>query len=84
MDTISVGALRQNPTQAINEVLDGGVVVVTLHNRPVADIVPHRKRSGATLEDLRRMYDRPRQDTGLRELLRELRAEPERDPWSEA
>lgn len=40
MRTITVAELRQNPTSALNEVADGGTLVVTKHRRPVAKLIP--------------------------------------------
>lgn len=40
MKTISVGELRQNPTQMLDDVAGGETYVVTRHNREVARIVP--------------------------------------------
>jgi prevent-host-death family protein len=47
MNTVSVGALRQNPTAALNAVADGETVIVTKHNRPIADLVPHSRPDDA-------------------------------------
>ncbi len=40
MKTISVGELRQNPTQMLDDVAAGEVYVVTRHNREVAHVIP--------------------------------------------
>ena len=40
MKTISVGELRQNPTQMLDDVAGGETYVVTRHNREVARVVP--------------------------------------------
>lgn len=40
MKTITVGQLRQNPTQMLDEVEAGEVFVVTRHHREIARIVP--------------------------------------------
>lgn len=40
MKTISVGELRQNPTQMLDDVAAGETYVVTRHSREVARIVP--------------------------------------------
>ncbi|GAB96226.1 prevent-host-death family protein [Kineosphaera limosa] len=40
MKTISVGELRQNPTQMLDDVAAGETYVVTRHNREVARVVP--------------------------------------------
>ena len=40
--TISVGELRQNPTQMLRDVQNGVTYVVTNHGSPVADISKHQ------------------------------------------
>ena len=40
MKTISVGELRQNPTQMLDDVASGETYVVTRHSREVARVVP--------------------------------------------
>lgn len=84
--TVSVGELRQNPTRALNEVLDGATVVVTRHNRPIADLVPHVGPPGIAAADL---MDRLRELGGPIEIddeflddLAAWRAAPERDYWT--
>lgn len=56
MKTITVGQLRQNPTQMLDEVEAGEVYRITRHDREIARIVPRdtssvllpRKRSGGS------------------------------------
>jgi prevent-host-death family protein len=52
-NTISIGQLRQNPTQMIRDVVAGAIYTVTDRGRPVADVVPHRSPqwvSGASVD----------------------------------
>jgi prevent-host-death family protein len=79
--TVSIRELRQNPTDAINEAMDGHIVTITRNNRPVADIVPHTKRSGATPEEIARIV---RMTPGVGDWMSDLRAQREEladDPW---
>ncbi|MFC4616604.1 type II toxin-antitoxin system Phd/YefM family antitoxin [Cellulomonas algicola] len=41
MTTIGVGELRRDASGVLRRVAQGERVVVTLHGRPVADLVPH-------------------------------------------
>ena len=41
LHTISVGMLRQNPTQMISDVRDGAEYILTDRGRPVAQILPY-------------------------------------------
>ena len=84
--TISVGQLRQNPTQMIRDVRAGEVYVLTDRGVPVADIAPHRALRGVPSETAA---------AALRELAREFGPDPAwvahveafrddfelRDPW---
>lgn len=45
-ETVPVAQLRQNPAPALQSVSEGRTLVVTNHNRPVADLVPHKERRG--------------------------------------
>lgn len=61
MKTISVGELRQNPTQMLADVEAGETYRVTRHNREVArvipvvpgvELIPAKKRGGAKTREL--------------------------------
>lgn len=41
-NTISIGELRQNPTQMLREVKAGATYVITDCGEPIADVVAHR------------------------------------------
>ncbi|GAB3799170.1 hypothetical protein GCM10028798_12160 [Humibacter antri] len=79
--TVSIRELRQNPTDAINEVESGHVVTITRNHRAVADIVPHTPRRGATPAEIDRLIH---PDQGVGDWARDLkdsRAEVTEDPW---
>lgn len=60
---ISVGKLRQNPTEALDEVESGREVVVTRNNREVAKLIPIKQRKPVTAEDALSVYrDAPLSD----------------------
>ncbi|MDR0378380.1 MAG: type II toxin-antitoxin system prevent-host-death family antitoxin [Candidatus Accumulibacter sp.] len=65
---ISIGQLRQNPTQMIRDVRAGEVYVLTDRGQPVADITPHREYHGVSSETLA---------VRLRELAREFGPDPD-------
>lgn len=50
--SISVGQLRQNPTQMLREVKAGATYVVTDHGEPVADVSAHRRTRWLPAEEL--------------------------------
>jgi prevent-host-death family protein len=56
MKTITVGQLRQNPTEALAEVERGEVYAVTRHNREIAHLVPVRRVGTATPEAAMAIY----------------------------
>lgn len=58
MKTITVGQLRQNPTEALAEVERGEVYAVTRHNREIAHLVPVRRAGTATPEEAMAIYRR--------------------------
>ncbi len=53
MKTIPVATLRQNPTQALDEVERGETYIVTRHNREVARLVPPEPVATVTPEQFR-------------------------------
>jgi prevent-host-death family protein len=81
MKTLSVGQLRQNPTDALNSVADGETVIVTKHNRPIADLVPHRRLGVSGLEAMARLRVLE-VDPGWLEDLRTARSVGDRDYWA--
>jgi len=80
MKTLSVGQLRQNPTDALNSVADGETVVVTKHNRPIADLVPHRRLGVSGIEAMARLR-LLEVDADWLDDLRIARSAEDRDYW---
>ncbi len=60
MKTISLAELRQNPTQAIDEVETGKTYLVTRHRRPVAKLVPITDNSALQIVPAATPRQRPR------------------------
>ncbi|MDR1188784.1 MAG: type II toxin-antitoxin system prevent-host-death family antitoxin [Bifidobacteriaceae bacterium] len=88
MKTISVGELRQNPSEALAEVERGATYVVTRHRRPIARLVPAQERwaSGEELMKFAERYKREHAgepDPFPRALLDELRSVEAEDPWEQ-
>ena len=86
MKTISVGDLRQNPTEALAMVERGDTYLVTRHRRPVAQLVPVEGRwpTGEELMEFathHKTEHRCEDDPFPRALLDELRATEAADPW---
>lgn len=50
--TVSVGTLRQNPTQILREVRAGAHYTVIDHGYPVADVVPPQNVRWVPIEDV--------------------------------
>lgn len=81
--TLTLRELRQNPTWAMDALEGGESVVITRHNRPIADLVPHARSGGATLaEYVELIGDIDRDSEWLRELT-ESRAAESRDLWGD-
>lgn len=82
--TLPLRELRQNPTSAIDALEEGEVIVITRHNKPIADLVPHTAREGISPQDLVALLDRTRVDGEWVDDLARQRAEETRDVWSDA
>lgn len=84
MKTISVGALRQNPTAALDEVERGETYIVTRHNREVARLVPPAPTVTVTPERFQAvLHETPLKEDWAAEL-REFATDLDgRDPWRE-
>lgn len=80
---LTLRELRQNPTSALDAVEDGEVVVITRRNRPVADLVPHRRRSGATPSEFAALLTNYTVDEGWAREFQDQRSEESRDPWGD-
>lgn len=82
MKTITVGELRQNPTEALREVEAGETYRITRHNREVGRIVPPQSVPGlipAKRRGKSRVLEIPRMDpkdgSSIDEVLDELKGE---------
>lgn len=82
--TLSLRELRQNPTSAMDAIEAGKVVVITRRNRPIADLVPHRPRAGATPRELAAMLTRAQVDAEWERDLAEQRGDRIRGLWNES
>ncbi|SNU00466.1 prevent-host-death family protein [Ruaniaceae bacterium KH17] len=80
---LSLRALRQNPTEAINALEAGDRIVITRRNRPVADLVPHVSTRGVTPAELVTMLARTPIDTEWSQELAEQRSVVSRDVWKD-
>ncbi|MDR1393275.1 MAG: type II toxin-antitoxin system Phd/YefM family antitoxin [Bifidobacteriaceae bacterium] len=88
MDTISVGALRQNPSAALAAVESGRTYLVTRHRHPIAQLAPVAsywptgRDVTAFAEDYRRRGDGQAADGFTPEWLEEQRSGSDiSDPW---
>lgn len=82
MNTISVGQLRQNPTQMLRDVRAGAVYVITDHGEPVAEVGPRtaqRWLPAARVDALLRELGAD--DVWRRELDDDRAAVVGNDPW---
>ncbi len=81
-DVVPIATLRQNPAPALKAVSEGQSLVVTSHNRPVADLVPHRRRHGVSPAAFAEALLRTRVDAGWGAELADGRTEDADDPWT--
>lgn len=81
MKTLTVGQLRQNPTDALNSVADGETIVITRHNRPIADLVPHVRLGVSGVEAMARLRLLGTDPAWLDDLTA-ARAGEDRDYWA--
>ena len=84
MKTITVGQLRQNPTQALQDVERGEAYVITRHNRQIAQLVPIRDTGEASPAEAMAIYlHSPLPDDGWAEDVAATRTEPlaDRPGW---
>lgn len=75
--------LRQNPTSAIDALEAGEAVVITRRSKPIADLVPHITRDGASPRELAAILERTRVDDEWEDELARQRAEESRDVWAD-
>lgn len=82
MGTISVGKLRQNPTQMLREVADGALYTVTDRGKPVAEVRPVRAKRWVSSQQFASLLASLGPDEKWAEELRADReGESPRDPW---
>lgn len=80
--TITIGQLRQNPTDMIRSVRSGRRWVLTDRGVPVADIVPHRSHRWVPAEDIAEALNGLRFDAALAAEIEATRdASSMDDPW---
>lgn len=83
--SISIGQLRQNPTQMIRDVKQGTTYTLTDRGQPVADIAPHRPARWRTGGEAGAVLAQLGPDPLWIEDVRRLRADDElHDPWAAA
>jgi len=84
MKSISIAALRQNPTQALDEVERGATYIVTRHNREVARLVPPQPAATVTPAQFRALLRATPLAHDWAAEVREAAADFDgRDPWSQ-
>ncbi|QTX06008.1 type II toxin-antitoxin system Phd/YefM family antitoxin [Agromyces archimandritae] len=83
MKTVSVGELRQNPTDALNRVSDGETLVIVKHRRPIADLVPHVRRTGVPAAEAFAALSRVAFDPGMADDIGDARRRADRDYWAD-
>lgn len=54
MKHVSIKEAKDRLPSLVREVEDGERVVITRNGRPVAEVIPHRKKGGLDLEGLRK------------------------------
>lgn len=84
-NTISVGRLRQNPTDMLRDVRSGAVYTVTDHGRPVAEVSPIRHSRWIPAEDVDRVLRGLGADDAWADEITADRASVDMpDPWEDA
>lgn len=83
-NTISVGQLRQNPTQMLRDVRSGAVYVVTDRGEPVAQVSSRRPTAWTPSADVDALLrELGSDDAWAREIAEDRTAEEAIDPWVE-
>ncbi|MGO9150899.1 MAG: type II toxin-antitoxin system Phd/YefM family antitoxin [Acidimicrobiales bacterium] len=72
VSSVSVRELRNTVSAVLRRVEGGERVTVTVDRRPVAELVPLRRRRSVSIEEARNVVSRHAADSGLRAELREL------------
>ena len=78
-DSVSVRELRNRVSDVLRRVEGGERVTVTVDRRPVAELVPLRRRRAVPIEEARRVASRHAADAGLLREVRELLADTTED-----
>lgn len=85
MSTISVGKLRQNPTQMLREVAAGACYTITDRGRPIAEVRPVREIRWVPSEQFTELMKELGPDPKWAAELAAHRATQDmRDPWEDA
>ncbi len=80
--TISIGELRQNPTQMLREVRRGASYTITDHGEPVADVVAHRTPRWVPSEEVNALLRELGADSAwAREIAADRAMVEAPDPW---
>jgi prevent-host-death family protein len=80
--TISIGELRQNPTQMLREVRRGASYTITDHGEPVAEVVAHRSPRWVPSEEVDALLrELGADDVWAREIAADRAAVEANDPW---
>ena len=83
--TISVGQLRQNPTQMLREVRAGATYTITDHGEPVAEVAGSRRQTWIPASQVDALLKELGADVEwAREIAEGRAAEPVTDPWEGA
>ena len=82
---ISIGQLRQNPTEMIRDVKQGATYILTDRGQPVADIAPHRPARWRRGSEVAALLAQLGPDPLWRAEEEQLRSDEQpRDPWAAA
>lgn len=82
MNTISVGQLRQNPTQMLRNVRAGAIFTVTDHGEPIAQVVPLRQSSWVPIDQVNQILEElPADPEWAAEIYQDRWGDHPRDPW---
>ena len=81
-NSISVGELRQNPTQMLRDVKAGATYVITDHGEPVAEVAAKRQPRWVPAAEIDALlHALGSDDAWAREIVAARRAEGVGDPW---
>ena len=82
-DTISVGQLRQNPTQMLRDVKAGATYTITDHGEPVAQVTAVHRRRWVSGGDVHQLLAELGADADWERQIADVRTmEDPRDLWS--